>query len=117
MTQDSARRFVRVFEEFGDSKHVTSRGLGINALYELVQIPPTEREVEHITSKGETKTPAEMTVNFTQRHANRFIRVYERFSKLHTGVANVSLVKQLPSVMSVLYELPWADQITRRRVI
>jgi len=46
MTQDSARRFVRVFEEFGDSKHVTSRGLGINALYELVQIPPDEREAE-----------------------------------------------------------------------
>src|SRR5699024_4851201 len=63
MTQDSARRFVRVYDEFGDSKHVTSRGLGINALYELVQIPEEHREQPHtIPSTGEEKKPEDMTV-------------------------------------------------------
>src|SRR5699024_1966122 len=55
MSQASARRFVRVYEEFGDGKHVTSRSLGITALYELVQIPPEQRSTEHVTAKGETK--------------------------------------------------------------
>lgn len=62
MTQDSARRFVRVYEEFGNSKHVTSRGLGVNALYELVQMPPEQRDQTHVTEKGEEKKPEDMTV-------------------------------------------------------
>lgn len=63
MTQDSARRFVRVYDEFGDSKHVMSRGLGINALYELVQIPEEHREQSHtVPSTGADKKPEDMTV-------------------------------------------------------
>lgn len=61
-TQDSARRFVRIYEELGESKHVTSRDLGVNALYELAQIPESERTKTHTTAKGEEKTPDEMTV-------------------------------------------------------
>lgn len=60
-TQDTARRFVRIYEDLGDSKHVTTRDLGVNALYELTQIPVDQRDVEH-TVNGKTKTPDEMTV-------------------------------------------------------
>ena len=39
-----------------------TRNIGITALYELSQIPEEERTKEHMTEKGEVKTPDEMTV-------------------------------------------------------
>lgn len=63
MNQDLARRYVRVSEEFSEGKHVTSRTLSLNALYEIAQIQPEQREVPHtIPSTGATKTVDEMTV-------------------------------------------------------
>ncbi|WP_019241495.1 MULTISPECIES: DUF3102 domain-containing protein [Bacillus] len=62
MTQDYARRYVRVFEEFG-TKRVSGRDLGLKALYEIAQLPPEQREQPHtIPSTGATKTVDEMTV-------------------------------------------------------
>src|SRR5699024_9561528 len=40
--------------------------LGIKALYEIATLPQEEREKEHVTSKGETKTVDEMTVRELQ---------------------------------------------------
>lgn len=63
VTQDLARRYVRVFEEFGEAKHVTSRVIGLNALYEIAQMPEESRTESHtIPSTGEEKTVDEMTV-------------------------------------------------------
>lgn len=39
-----------------------SSKLGMQALYEIATLPEPERTIEHTTSKGETKTPDEMTV-------------------------------------------------------
>lgn len=39
-----------------------SSHLGMEALYEIATLPEPERTKEHVTSKGETKTPDEMTV-------------------------------------------------------
>lgn len=36
--------------------------LGVTALYEIATLPEEERNKEHITFSGETKTPDEMTV-------------------------------------------------------
>ncbi|MFC0233932.1 hypothetical protein ACFFIF_08020 [Vagococcus entomophilus] len=40
----------------------TYNNLGTNALYLITTLPEEERTQEHVTSKGETKTPDEMTV-------------------------------------------------------
>lgn len=37
--------------------------LGVTALYEIATLPEEERNKEHVTSNGETKTPDEMTRN------------------------------------------------------
>lgn len=63
ITQDLSRRYIRVFEELSGGKHVTSRDMGLNALYEIAQLSPDQRNQPHkIPSTGETKTVDEMTV-------------------------------------------------------
>ncbi|WP_253291306.1 DUF3102 domain-containing protein [Virgibacillus proomii] len=57
-----ANRFMKVTDELSDSNMTTSSLLGLNVLYEIATLPPEERDKPHTTSKGETKTPAEMTV-------------------------------------------------------
>src|SRR5699024_1313210 len=55
-----AQRFIQVTEEIGE--HTTSMShLGIAVMYEIATIPEEEREKEHVTSKGETKTGDKMT--------------------------------------------------------
>src|SRR5699024_996744 len=62
MTIMHANRFIRIYDEIGYSNITPMLGLGVATLYEIATLPPAEREAEHTTSKGETKTPAEMTV-------------------------------------------------------
>jgi PAS domain-containing protein len=58
----TAKRFIRVFEEFGSSSD-TWHHLSMRALYEIATLPPEERERPHvIPSTGEVKTVDEMTV-------------------------------------------------------
>ena len=61
LSYQEARKFIKVYDEF-DSNYVTSRNLGLNALEMIATLPEPERTIEHTTSKGETKTPDEMTV-------------------------------------------------------
>lgn len=42
--------------------YATSHNLGMQALYEIATLPELERTKEHVTSKGESKTPDKMTV-------------------------------------------------------
>lgn len=51
-----------MYDELGGSKLSTYANFGLNALNLIATIPPSEREAEHTTAKGETKTPDEMTV-------------------------------------------------------
>jgi len=62
INKQQAHRFVKVFEEFSGTKVTTSLHLGLSTLYEIATLPPEHREAEHVTSKGEIKTPDEMTV-------------------------------------------------------
>src|SRR5699024_8456706 len=57
-----ANKMMKIVEEIGESYSDTYTNLGMNALYQIATLPPEEREAEHTTSKGETKTPDEMTV-------------------------------------------------------
>ncbi|WP_176087294.1 hypothetical protein [Virgibacillus dokdonensis] len=67
MTRDYAGRFIRIYEELGNSNYVSGRNLGIKALYEIAQIPVKEREKEHTLSSGDAKTVDEMTVSSRRR--------------------------------------------------
>lgn len=58
MTIGYANRYIRVFEEFGDSNMYTS--IGLNKLYQIATLPEGEREKEHQVN-GEKKTVAQMT--------------------------------------------------------
>lgn len=62
LTRDMARRYVKVYEEFGEGKHESIRGLGIAALYEITTLPPEQRDQPHTLADGTTKKPDEMTV-------------------------------------------------------
>ncbi|MCG1174819.1 DUF3102 domain-containing protein [Staphylococcus epidermidis] len=66
ITRDYSSKYMRVYEEFNNSNVVSTRHLGVTALNELAQIPEIERTKEHTTSKGEVKTPDEMTVRELQ---------------------------------------------------
>lgn len=60
----SAKRMMKVAREL--PKSATLHHLGESALYIIASLPEEEREKEHVTSKGETKTPDEMTVRELQ---------------------------------------------------
>ncbi|EKF8766577.1 DUF3102 domain-containing protein [Staphylococcus pseudintermedius] len=57
---NTANRFMKVTAELPNSD--TYHNLGSNALYLITTLPEQERTKEHVTSKGETKTPDKMTV-------------------------------------------------------
>lgn len=62
---DTSQRFIKIYDELVKGKTVSGRyyELGVKALYEIAQIPETDREKPHaIPSTGETKTIDEMTV-------------------------------------------------------
>lgn len=62
ISKDYSAKYIKVFNEFNNSNFASTRNIGITALYELSQIPEEERTKEHMTKKGEVKTPDEMTV-------------------------------------------------------
>lgn len=61
MSSTSAKRFMKIAEN-PKLNSPTSDHLGASVLYEIATLPEPERTKEHTTSKGETKTPDEMTV-------------------------------------------------------
>lgn len=60
LTKDFVSKAIRITDSLEDFE--TSRNIGLEALYQIATLPPEHREAEHITAKGETKTPDEMTV-------------------------------------------------------
>lgn len=64
MDRSEAYRFMRVAREIPNDD--TWQHLGNRALYLIATLPEEEREKEHVTSKGETKTVDEMTVRELQ---------------------------------------------------
>lgn len=61
MKRQQADMFIKVVTEL-EGKFPTSGSIGLGVLYEIATLPPDERNSEHTTFKGETKTPDEMTV-------------------------------------------------------
>lgn len=62
ISKDYSAKYIKVFDEFDNSNFATLRNIGISALHEIASLPKPERTKGHTTSKGEVKTPDEMTV-------------------------------------------------------
>lgn len=82
INKQQAHRFVKVFEEFSGTKVTTSLHLGLSTLYEIATLPPEHRKAEHVTSKGETKTPDEMTVRELRELKRQLKEEQERAKEL-----------------------------------
>ncbi|MGV3043456.1 DUF3102 domain-containing protein [Staphylococcus rostri] len=59
LSHSTANKMMKVSSELNS---YTYTNLGLNALDMIATLPEPERTKEHVTSKGETKTPEEMTV-------------------------------------------------------
>lgn len=62
--QREAQRMMKVAEELPNA--TTLSHLGSTALYLIATLPEEERDKEHVTEKGEVKSPEEMTVRELQ---------------------------------------------------
>jgi len=125
----TARRFVKVYEEFSDeSKRGTYHGLGLRALYEIATLPPEQREAEHTTTKGETKTPSEMTVRelqelnrqlkqaeeraeAEQRERERLERENEELANREPEVIKEYIVKDTPELRDRSFDTPYGVKL------
>ena len=81
ISTSQADRFIKVVTEL-EGKFPTSGSIGLGTLYEIATLPPTEREVEHVTAKGETKTPDEMTVKELRELKRQLKEEQERAEEL-----------------------------------
>lgn len=62
-----ASRFIKIYEELGNSNLLTSANIGFRNLLEIASLPPEERNQTHtIPSTGESKKVDEMTVRELQ---------------------------------------------------
>ncbi|WP_187759482.1 DUF3102 domain-containing protein [Staphylococcus epidermidis] len=62
LTKSQSDRFVKIYSEHSQGKLPDVGNIGMSIVYEISTLPEPERTKEHITSKGEVKTPDEMTV-------------------------------------------------------
>lgn len=62
LTKSQADRFIKIHSEHSQGKLPDVGNIGMSIVYEISTLPEPERTKEHVTSKGETKTPDEMTV-------------------------------------------------------
>lgn len=98
ITPAYANRYIKVFEEFKGSNQYTS--IGLNKLYQIATLPKEEREKEHITSKGESKTVDEMTVRELQE-VKRQLKV-EQNERERLEKENEILANQEPEKVEVV---------------
>lgn len=74
-----ANRMMRVAKELPNSSTLTN--LGSTALYLISTLPEEERNKEHTTEKGESKTPDEMTVKELQELKKQLKQQAEQHKK------------------------------------
>lgn len=90
-----ANRMMRVAKELPNSSTLTN--LGSTALYLIATLPEEERTKEHVTEKGETKTPDEMTVRELEKLKKEIYRKDQELNDLKNTVSN--LKQQEPQVI------------------
>lgn len=118
-----AKRTMKIANEF--SNGATLPNLGTTALYLIATLPEDERDKEHMTENGETKTPDEMTVREIKqlkkdlkRKSDELAKQQEKYKELQIDYqdevqANVNLKK--PEVIEKQV-IPADYDITKRNL-
>lgn len=115
MSRTEAFRFMKVATELPNVS--TLEHLGTSALYLIATLPETERTKEHVTTKGEVKTPDEMTVKELQELKKQLSRAETQLNLAEQDKAtkqedidrlikrNNELINQQPKVIEVEKEV------------
>ena len=85
--RSEAFKFMKVAEKLPNVE--TFQHLGSTALYIMTTIPEEERSKQHETSKGETKTPDQMTVREISELKKQLKQKAERISALESAEPRV----------------------------
>lgn len=62
LSKSQSDRFIKIFDEHSNGRLPDVGNIGMSIVYEISTLPEPERTKEHVTEKGETKMPDEMTV-------------------------------------------------------
>ena len=107
LNHHEANRFMKVAKEIPNS--TTYNNLGSNALYLLSTLPEEERTKQHETSKGETKTPDQMTVRELSELKKQLKQKDERINALESAEPRV-IEKRVEVPPSDYYSLKQANE-------
>ena len=108
-----ANRMMKVAKEIPNSSTLTN--LGTTALYLITTLPEEERTKQHETSKGEIKTPDEMTVRELSELKKQLKQKDERISALESAEPRV-IEKRVEVPPSDYYSLQRANESLQREV-
>ena len=114
MKQDTANRYMKIVNEL-DGKYDSSRNLGFQNLYAIATLPEEERTKQHETSKGETKTPDQMTVREISELKKQLKQKDERINALESAEPRV-IEKRVEVPPSDYYSLQRANESLQREV-
>lgn len=108
-----AQRFMKVTSELPNTD--TWSHLGSRALYLITTLPEEERTKQHETSKGETKTPDQMTVRELSELKKQLKQKDERITALESAEPRV-IEKRIEVPPSDYYSLQRANESLQREV-
>lgn len=111
--RSEAFKFMKVAEKLPNVE--TFQHLGSTALYIMTTIPEEERTKQHETSKGETKTPDQMTVRELSELKKQLKQKDERISALESAEPRV-IEKRVEVPPSDYYSLQRANESLHREV-
>ncbi|MGO3635398.1 MAG: DUF3102 domain-containing protein [Pseudolactococcus laudensis] len=114
MNQNTANRYMKIVKEL-DGKYDPSHNLGFQNLYAIATLPEEERTKQHETSKGETKTPDQMTVRELSELKKQLKQKDERISALESAEPRV-IEKRVEVPPSDYYSLQRANESLQREV-
>lgn len=111
--RSEAFKFMKVAERLPNVE--TFQHLGSTALYIMTTIPEEERTKQHETSKGETKTPDQMTVRELSELKKQLKQKDERINALESAEPRV-IEKRVEVPPSDYYSLQRANESLQREV-
>ncbi len=114
MNQNTANRYMKIVKEL-DGKYDPSHNLGFQNLYAIATLPEEERAKQHETSKGETKTPDQMTVRELSELKKQLKQKDERINALESAEPRV-IEKRVEVPPSDYYSLQRANESLQREV-
>ena len=84
LTKSQSDRFIKIYSEHSQGKLPDVGNIGMSIVYEISTLPEQERTKEHETSKGETKTPDEMTIKELRELKKQIKQEQEEKSQLES---------------------------------